>query len=258
MEERFWNNRIASVYCTNFRKLCTATHEERKTIHPEDADRTGEDNEKLFNEIKQRFLYFKKNKFLKEAENYQALAKLQSPKFMVIACVDSRVCPSNILGFEPGEAFTVRNVANLVPHSEFGPSETSAALEFAVRSLEVKNVLVIGHSSCAGIEALMSMKDTESRSYIDKWVTKGQAAKLRTKSSAAHLDFYQQCKHCEKESVNESLKNLLTYPWIKERVGKGELTLHGSYYDFANCTFEKWTLHIEGEEISVKDHTFWC
>lgn len=90
----------------------------------------------FFNELKQRFLGFKKHKYLKEWEHFQTLSEAQTPKFMVIGCVDSRVCPSNILGFQPGEAFMVRNVANLVPPLESGPSETNAALEFAVNVLQ--------------------------------------------------------------------------------------------------------------------------
>ncbi|MQK22544.1 carbonic anhydrase, partial [Escherichia coli] len=81
------------------------------------------------------------------------------PKFMVIACADSRVCPSNILGFQPGEVFMIRNIANLVPVMKNGPSECNAALEFAVTTLQVENILVIGHSSCAGIETLMNMQE---------------------------------------------------------------------------------------------------
>lgn len=109
-------------------------------------------------ELKVRFLKFKKQNYLENLDHYQRLAQDQSPKFMVIACADSRVCPTKILGFEPGEAFTVRNVANLVPPYQHGASETSAALEFAVNSLEVSNILIIGHSCCGGIRALMSMK----------------------------------------------------------------------------------------------------
>ncbi|XP_017621542.1 beta carbonic anhydrase 5, chloroplastic isoform X4 [Gossypium arboreum] len=118
----------------------------------------------LFGKLKNGFLSFKSHKYMENLERYQALAKGQAPKFMVIACADSRVCPSTILGFEPGEAFMVRNVANMVPTYESGPSETNAALEFAVNSLEVENVFIIGHSCCGGIRALMSMQDkAESR-----------------------------------------------------------------------------------------------
>ncbi|KDO51529.1 hypothetical protein CISIN_1g021901mg [Citrus sinensis] len=91
----------------------------------------------FFDKMKHRFLSFKKQKFMENLEHYQNLADGQAPKFMVIACADSRVCPSNILGFQPGEAFIVRNVANMVPPCESGPSETNAALEFAVNSVKV-------------------------------------------------------------------------------------------------------------------------
>jgi len=219
----------------------------------------------LFGEMKQRFLNFKEQKYIKELEHFQNLAEAQYPKFMVIACADSRVCPSNILGFEPGEAFMIRNVANLVPPLEYGPSETNAALEFAVNTVEVENILVIGHSCCAGIQTLMSMQDdVDSRSFTKKWVINGKVAKLRTKADAADFSFDQQCKHCEKESVNRSLLNLLTYPWIQERVRKDLLSIHGGYYDFLNCTFEKWTLDLEGSSTgeegtcSIKDQAFWC
>ncbi|XP_028112512.1 beta carbonic anhydrase 5, chloroplastic-like isoform X6 [Camellia sinensis] len=161
--------------------------------------RNGSD---LFNEMKHRFLSFKRQKFLENLECYENLAKSQAPKFMVIACADSRVCPSYILGFQPGEAFVVRNVANLVPPFENGPTETNAALEFAVNSLE--------------------------------------------------------------ESINRSLMSLLTYPWIHERVTKGKLSIHGGYYNFVDCTFEKWTLDYEQSSLreesgkySLKNREFW-
>ncbi|XP_016166526.1 beta carbonic anhydrase 5, chloroplastic isoform X3 [Arachis ipaensis] len=206
----------------------------------------GGDHE-LFGLMKQRFLSFKNHKYMKELEHFQALSKAQYPKFMVIACADSRVCPSNILGFQPGEAFMIRNIANLVP------------------LMKVENILVIGHSSCAGIENLMKIQeDVESRSFINKWVTNGNVAKLRTKAATAHLSFAQQCRFCEKESINQSLLNMLSYPWIEDKVRSGLLSLHGGYYNFSSCTFEKWTLDFNGctvnEESSsyaIKEQEFW-
>ncbi|OMO85238.1 Carbonic anhydrase [Corchorus capsularis] len=219
----------------------------------------------LFDEMKNRFLSFKKHKYMENLEHFQALSKAQAPKFMVIACGDSRVCPSNILGFQPGEAFTIRSVANLVPTYESGPTETNAALEFAVNSLEVENIFIIGHSCCGGIRALMSMEDeADSSSFIRNWVIVGKKAKLITKDAASNLSFDQQCTHCEKESINCSLLNLLTYPWIEEKVKRGVLSLHGGYYDFVDCTFEKWTLDYKGSIMEgknravVKNRSFWC
>ncbi|KAJ0533283.1 putative carbonic anhydrase [Helianthus annuus] len=223
------------------------------------------DSSDSFTEMKNRFLSFKKHKYLENLERYQELAQAQAPKFLVISCADSRVCPSYILGFQPGEAFVVRNVANLVPPFENGPCETNAALEFSVTTLEVENILVTGHSCCGGIRALMSMEDEEnSSSFIKNWVVVGKAAKSSTKATASNLSFDQQCKHCEKESINNSLLNLLTYPWVEERVAKGLLSLHGGYYNFVDCTYEKWTLDYQKSNpkqetggYAIKNREFW-
>ncbi|XP_073104237.1 beta carbonic anhydrase 5, chloroplastic isoform X3 [Elaeis guineensis] len=199
----------------------------------------------------------------KNMVHYRNLSQRQTPKFMVIACADSRVCPSDVLGFRPGEAFTVRNVANLVPPFQHGASETSAALEFAVNSLEVPCILIIGHSRCGGIQALMRMKvGSDSRSFIKDWVSIGKGARLSTEAAAGSLSFDMQCRHCERESINGSLLNLLTYPWIEKRVREGTLSLHGGYYDFVNCTFEKWTLVYregmeDGSKYDIKEHSLW-
>ncbi|GAB2225257.1 hypothetical protein Droror1_Dr00006048 [Drosera rotundifolia] len=225
-------------------------------IKEENEGKSGNSSDP-FNGMKQRFLCFKQDKFLKNLEHFEVLAKSQTPKFAVIACADSRVCPSIILGFEPGEAFILRNVANLVPPFEKGPSETNAALEFAVNALEVENILVIGHSCCGGIRALMSMDDkADSRSFISNWVIVGKTARENIMAAASTLGFDQQCRLCEKESVNCSLTNLLTYPWIEEKVAKGVLSLHGGYYDFIDCTFEKWTLNYRKDSVKDADHRF--
>ncbi|XP_020269528.1 beta carbonic anhydrase 5, chloroplastic-like isoform X2 [Asparagus officinalis] len=215
-----------------------------------------------FEELKCRFLNFKKKNFVENRVHYENLAEAQAPKFMVISCADSRVCPSRVLGFQPGEAFTVRNIANLVPKFQHGASETSAALEFAVNSLEVANVLVVGHSRCGGIRALMSMEDEGDSSFIRDWVSIAKSARLSTQAAAGNMSFEKQCTHCEKESINGSLLNLLTYPWIEKRVTEGTLSLHGGYYDFVNCTFEKWTLVYKeglegGSKYAIKNRSFW-
>ncbi|KAG9450816.1 hypothetical protein H6P81_010781 [Aristolochia fimbriata] len=217
-----------------------------------------------FSPLKRRFLRFKREQFLENQVRFKDLAEAQEPKFLVIACADSRVCPSAILGIQPGEAFTVRNIANLVPPFESGPSETKAALEFSVNTLQVQNILVIGHSRCGGIRALMSMQDEidANGSFIKEWVVIGKNAKLRTKDVASKLSFDHQCSHCEKESIKQSMMRLLTYPWIDEKVKNGFLSIHGGYYDFVDCTFEKWTLDYgwsskDDSGLLTKDHSFW-
>ncbi|KAM0919641.1 hypothetical protein ACQ4PT_008056 [Festuca glaucescens] len=217
-------------------------------------------------QLKARFMDFKQRNYVENSTKYQNLAEQQTPEFMVVACADSRVCPTSILGLQPGDAFTVRNIANLVPPYEHGASETTAALEFAVNTLKVPNVLVVGHSRCGGIQALMSMKnkkdDSSSRSFIRDWVSLGKSARLSTEAAAGNLNFESQCRHCEKESINSSLLNLLTYPWIEERVKEGTLNLHAGYYNFVDCTFEKWTLVYRpglegGSKYAIKNRSTW-
>ncbi|XP_019168987.1 PREDICTED: beta carbonic anhydrase 5, chloroplastic isoform X3 [Ipomoea nil] len=200
----------------------------------------------LFTKMKDRFLSFKKDKYLANIEHFKELAIAQEPKFMVIACADSRVCPSVVLGFQPGEAFVIRNIANLVP------------------SYEVENILVVGHSCCGGIRALMSMEDEmNSSSFLHNWVVIGKNARSNTKAIASKLSFDEQCRHCEKESLHHSLLNLLTYPWIKNKVVEGQLLIHGGYYDFVDCTFEKWTLgytkssSMVHNQYCIKNREFW-
>ena len=107
--------------------------------------------------LKNGFIKFKKEKYETNPALFEELSKGQSPKFMVFACSDSRVCPSHVLDFQPGEAFVVRNVANMVPpYDEVKHTGVGSAIEYAVLHLKVSNIVVIGHSACGGIKGLMS------------------------------------------------------------------------------------------------------
>ncbi|XP_008806898.2 carbonic anhydrase, chloroplastic-like isoform X2 [Phoenix dactylifera] len=189
------------------------------------------------------FEQFKKEVFDKKPDFFGQLAEGQSPKFMVFACADSRVCPSVVLNFQPGEAFTVRNIASMVP--PYDPTKyagVGAAIEYAVLHLKVDSIVVIGHSRCGGIKGLMSIKDdgTTSTDFIESWVKIGLVAREKVKAQHATLPFQDQCTQCEKEAVNVSLQNLLTYPFVKEGLEKKTLRLFGGHYDFVKGSFETW------------------
>ncbi|XVF02458.1 hypothetical protein REPUB_Repub04eG0177000 [Reevesia pubescens] len=198
--------------------------------------------------IETGFLHFKKEKYEKNPDLYGALAKGQSPKFLVFACSDSRVCPSHILDFQPGEAFMVRNIANMVPpYDKTKYSGVGAAIEYAVLHLKVENIVVIGHSCCGGIRGLMSIPDdgTTASDFIEQWVSICAPAKTKVKSENNELSFSEQCTNCEKEAVNVSLGNLLTYPFVREAVVKKSLALKGAHYDFVNGKFDLWNLNFQ-------------
>lgn len=197
--------------------------------------------------IRSGFEYFKKEKFLKKPEVYGELAKGQGPKFLVFACSDSRVCPSHILNFQPGEAFVVRNIANMVPpYDKSKYSGTGAAIEYAVVHLKVENIVVIGHSCCGGIKGLMSIPDdgTTASDFIEQWVQICNPAKSKVKE-ASKSDFSEQCTNLEKEAVNVSLGNLLTYPFVRDAVVKKTIALKGAHYNFVKGAFELWDIDFK-------------
>ncbi|XP_010551901.1 PREDICTED: beta carbonic anhydrase 1, chloroplastic-like [Tarenaya hassleriana] len=207
--------------------------------------------------IKQGFIHFKKEKYDKNPALYGELAKGQSPKFMVFACSDSRVCPSHVLDFQPGEAFVVRNVANIVPpFDQVRHTGVGAAVEYAVLHLKVENIVVIGHSACGGIKGLMSFtfEGPNSTDFIEDWVKIGLPAKSKVLAEQGDSPFEAQCTYCEKEAVNVSIANLLTYPFVREGLVNKTLALKGGYYDFVKGSFELWGLQFGlSPYTSVKD-----
>uniref|UniRef100_A0A1S4BBI5 Carbonic anhydrase n=1 Tax=Nicotiana tabacum TaxID=4097 RepID=A0A1S4BBI5_TOBAC len=123
--------------------------------------------------IKTGFYYFKTEIYDKNPELFDKLKKGQEPKFLVFACSDSRVSPSHVLNFQPGEAFMARNITNMVPpYDKTKYSGVGAIIEYAVVHLKVENILVIGHSACGGIKALMELPEdgSESTDFIEDWV----------------------------------------------------------------------------------------
>lgn len=212
-----------------------------------ELEKTGSETFDAVERIKTGFARFKTEKYEKNPTLYDELAKGQSPKFMVFACSDSRVCPSHILDFQPGEAFMVRNIANMVPpYDQTKYSGVGAAIEYAVLHLKVEHIVVIGHSCCGGIKGLMSIPDdgTTASDFIEQWVQICSPAKSKVKTEYSDLTFAEQCTNCEKEAVNVSLGNLLTYPFVRGAVVKKTLALKGAHYDFVNGSFELWSFEV--------------
>lgn len=154
----------------------------------------------------------------------------QHPRALVISCADSRVDPAMIFDAGPGELFIVRNVANLVP--PFSPDRahhgTSAALEFAVRILNVPDILVMGHGLCGGVRALLDGVSPEASDFIALWMALAVPALERARARTGMPD-QQLC--CEQETIKLSLENLATFPWIEARRAAGKLRLHGAHFD---------------------------
>lgn len=166
---------------------------------------------------------------------WSELKEGQSPPFMVISCSDSRVDPSQIFDVDPGELFVVRNVAALVPPYETTPGQhgVSAALEFAVQVLEVREVLVMGHGLCGGCKAaltqMMEGADYGDGAFVQQWISLLDEARIPvakkhgTESRQAELEM-------ELAAVKVSLANLMTFPFVREKVESGQLMLRGAHF----------------------------
>ena len=174
---------------------------------------------------------FHQKYFVDNPQTYEKLTKDgQAPKTLVIACSDSRVDPSIILNTEPGDIFVIRNVANLVPPYEDDMSHchgTSAAIEYAVRHLNVENIIVLGHKHCGGVASLVNEKEHD-HTFIDTWLSIALQAKEKALTLANQNEDV--CSCCEKEVIKISLNNLKTFPFIQDKLKSGKLELHGWYF----------------------------
>ncbi|VVA94804.1 unnamed protein product [Arabis nemorensis] len=127
-------------------------------------------------------------------------------------------------------------------------SGVGAAVEYAVVHLKVENILVIGHSCCGGIKGLMSIEDDAAPTqsdFIENWVKIGAPARNKIKEEHQDLSYDDQCNKCEKEAVNVSLGNLLSYPFVRAAVVKNTLALRGAHYNFVKGTFDLWELDFK-------------
>jgi carbonic anhydrase len=147
----------------------------------------------------------------------------QQPQVMVVSCCDSRVDPALILQCDPGDLFVVRNVANVIPPYEKDEAHhgTSAALEFGICFLNIKHLILLGHSQCGGIQALLNNDRDNKDDFIKNWVSLVKTP---------HCDRYNPDDYA-KLALNKSLNNCLTFPWISSRVAKKELDIHLWFFD---------------------------
>ena len=192
-----------------------------------------------FSNLVEGYRRFRDREWQSERDRWAELAEGQSPRVMVIACSDSRVDPSQIFDARPGEMFVVRNVAALVPPYE--PDNNyhgvSAALEFAVTQLEVQELVVMGHGFCGGCAAALTgqFEDAElgAGHFIAHWIDMLREARDAVRARHPQLD-RQAFLEMELEGVKVSLRNLRTFPWVREREADGRLKLHGAYFAIAD------------------------
>ena len=173
--------------------------------------------------------YFKINKL----KYKKTVIEGQKPKVMVISCCDSRIHATSIFRADIGEFFIHRNIANLVPSykSDDDHDGTSAAIEYAVKTLKVKHIIILGHSNCGGIDyAYKSFFGKASNKYefLDQWlaILKPLFQKIaNTKAKNTNINFF------EKESIKNSYINLINFPFVNDLIKQNKISIHGLWHD---------------------------
>ena len=193
------------------------------------------------------YINWRKNQYRNDKNLYLRLVtEGQHPQAMVISCCDSRVEAHALFSSEPGALFTLRNIANLVPPYALAEHSVAAALEYAVNSLKVAHIIVLGHAHCGGVKAYHAMREDTSANehntaFISSWLQTLKPAYERIDNTISTKDSLQKL---EQESILVSLENLTTFPFIYHALVAKTLTLHGAWFDIGQGSLH----HYSAEE----------
>lgn len=178
---------------------------------------------------------FEKNKVL-----FEKLSNNQHPHTLFIGCSDSRVVPDLITHTLPGELFVVRNIANVVPYYRLTSEylSTTSAIEYAIKVLQVGNVIICGHSNCGGCKALsLSEQEMEDIPHTRNWLKLARNARVKALEMVEKGDTQIPLDTLvEQVNIVEQMKHLLTWPFVREQMDKGVLNIYGWYYEIGSGT----------------------
>ncbi len=181
---------------------------------------------------------FRKKALASYRERFAQLALGQSPDTLFIACSDSRVAANVFASTEPGDLFVIRNVGNMIPccgedgHSSADESE-AAAIEFAILNLNVKHIIVCGHSECGAMHALIRGRNTLTTPHLRAWLRHGEAS---LKLLDAQKDELAPVNKLSQLNVLLQLEHLKSYPVVRERIEQGHLTLHAWWFELSGAS----------------------
>ena len=198
------------------------------------------------------FDYFRRVTYPQKRGLFQSLAKAQAPHTMFITCADSRVVPEYFTSAEPGELFVCRNVGNIVPPYAQFTGGVSAAIEYAVAVLGVRNIVICGHSDCGAMKAVMRPASTGRLHAVAAW--------LRHASVAHHVVEENYRCDCEadhlaaltEENVVAQLDHLRTHPAVAAKLAAGHVGIHGWIYDIETCGIRAYSTQL-GRFVPLED-----
>ncbi len=171
--------------------------------------------------------YFKEN-----AELFKTLKDSQTPHTLFIGCSDSRVVPNLITNTKPGEMFVIRNIANIIPKYRVSDEflATTSAIEYALYILNIKDIIICGHSNCGGCAALYYDESKFDKTpNVKTWLKSLDNVKAQVEALGLS-NLKKKAWFVERLNIVNSIDNLLTYPGVKEGVKLGKIRIYGWHY----------------------------
>jgi carbonic anhydrase len=198
------------------------------------------------------FKKFTSEVFLAKKRLFDQLADKQQPRALFITCSDSRVDPCLLTQTEPGELFILRNAGNLVPSYGTTIGSTTATIEYAVGVLQIKNIIVCGHTDCGVVKALLDPEQIDDLPAVKAWLTQAEATRRVVKENYAHLKGEALLVATIQENVRIQLEHLQTHPTVAAKLRRGALELHGWVYSIQ--TGEVWAYDFRRDRfVSLLD-----
>jgi carbonic anhydrase len=196
------------------------------------------------NELIGRVFSFETQVFAGQSALYSRLASDgQSPKALMISCADSRIVPEHIMQAQPGDLFVCRNAGNIVPPFSQANGGVSSTVEYAVMALQVRDIIVCGHSDCGAMKAIGNDKVLEAMPNVAAWLRHSNAAAQVVSDGYAHLHGDERVRAVTLENIVAQLAHLRTHPSVASGIARGEIALHGWYVDIHAGT----VLALDGE-----------
>lgn len=176
---------------------------------------------------------FQRRVYPRHEKLFERLAKNQAPQAVFIACSDSRVSPNLIVQAEPGDLFIIRNAGNIVPPAGASYGGTTASLEYAIVALGIRDVILCGHSNCGAMKGVLRPEALEGMPAVRQWVSYADPARRAAIESRPGESDDEVLDRVVDFNVIAQIRNILTFPFVRPLVEKGELELHGWVYDIA-------------------------
>lgn len=217
---------------------------------------------KLINGIVQ----FRKTSLASYREKFSKLAYEQSPDTFFIACSDSRVVPNVFASTDPGDLFVLRNIGNLIPayckegscsHHDvhtFQDTSASAGLEFSLLALKATDIVVCGHSDCGAMRFLLENPSQQAElPFLKAWLKNAMPSYERFIHSSP-TPTLSEVNALSQINVLQQLDHLRSYPWVKERLEKNQLRLHGWWFDLETADVYYYDVHEDAFILIDEDH----